>query len=98
VERCRERIITLAARLEQGMHRLLDRHHEETAVQTARLTVLSPLETLARGYAVVRTLPGHRVVRDGADLAPGERLELNLHRGRALCRVEENHMEILPET
>jgi exodeoxyribonuclease VII large subunit len=98
VERGRERIITLAARLEQGMHRLLDRRHEETAVQTARLTVLSPLETLARGYAVVRTLSDRRVVRDGADLAPGERLELILHRGRALCLVEENHMEILPET
>jgi exodeoxyribonuclease VII large subunit len=98
MERGRERIITLAARLEQGIHRLLDRHHEEVAVQTARLTVLSPLETLARGYAVVRTVPGLRVVRDGADLAPGERLELILHRGRALCRVEENHMEISPKT
>jgi exodeoxyribonuclease VII large subunit len=98
VERGRERIITLAARLEQGMHRLLDRSHEETAVQTARLTVLSPLETLARGYSVVRTLPEHRVVRDGADLVPGEQLELILYRGRALCRVEENHMEISPKT
>jgi len=89
VERGRERVITLSARLEQGARRLIDRLHEETAVQTARLQALSPLETLARGYAVARTIPGRRVIRDAAEVAPGDRLELVLHRGRALCRVEE---------
>ena len=98
VERARERVITLVARMEKGERRHLDRRHEEAAVLSARLQALSPLETLARGYAVARTMPGHRVVRDGAELVPGELLELILHRGRALCRVEENHMEILSET
>ena len=98
VERGRERIITLEARLEQGFRRLLDRCHEDTAVQSARLQTLSPLETLARGYAVARTLPDRRVARDGAQLHPGDLLELILHRGRALCRVEENPVAISPET
>ncbi len=98
VERGRERIITLSARLEKGGRRFLDGCHEETAVLSARLHALSPLETLGRGYAVVRTFPLRRVVRDGADLAPGQRLELVLHRGRVLCRVEENPVAISPET
>ena len=98
VERGRERIIALAGRLEQGLLRLLDRSHEQSAVLTARLQTLSPLETLARGYSVARTLPDRRVVRDSAALTPGDRLELVLHRGRALCRVEENAVAISPET
>jgi exodeoxyribonuclease VII large subunit len=93
MERGRERLITLAARLEQGARRLLDRSHEEAAVLSARLQTLSPLETLARGYAVARTMPDHRIIRDGAELAPGERLELILHRGRAFCRVEERQAD-----
>ncbi len=90
VERCRERILTHSARMEQGVRRLLDGRHEEAAVLAARLQTLSPLETLARGYAVARILPGRRVVRDGGELVPGARLEIVLHRGRALCRVEES--------
>jgi exodeoxyribonuclease VII large subunit len=88
VERGRERVMMLSARLTQGMRRHLDRLHEEAAVLGARLQTLSPLQTLARGYVVARTLPGHRVVRTAIDVAPGDRLELILHRGRALCRVE----------
>jgi exodeoxyribonuclease VII large subunit len=98
VERGRERIITLFARMEMGERRILDGCHEQTAVFSARLNTLSPLETLGRGYAVVRTYPHRRLVRDGADLAPGDRLELVLHRGRALCLVEENPVAISPET
>ncbi len=94
VERGRERIITLAARLEQSVRRRLDGCHEESAVHIARLQALSPLETLARGYAVVRTLPHHRVVRDAGELRPGDHLELVLHRGCARCRVEENPVAI----
>jgi exodeoxyribonuclease VII large subunit len=90
VERGRERVISLAARMEQGLHRLMDRRHEETAVQTARLQALSPLETLARGYCVARSLPGRRVIRGGAEVSPGDLLELVLYRGRATCRVEEH--------
>jgi exodeoxyribonuclease VII large subunit len=93
VERGRERVISLSARLEQGLHRLLDRRHEETAVQTARLQALSPLETLARGYCVARSLPDRRVIRGGAEVSPGDLLELVLHRGRALCRVEGHEAE-----
>ncbi len=98
VERGRERVITLAARLDQTARRLLDGCHEESAVLSARLNALSPLDTLGRGYAVARTIPHHRVVRDAADLAVGELLELFLHRGRLLCRVEENPVAISPET
>jgi exodeoxyribonuclease VII large subunit len=54
----------------------------------ARLEVLSPLKTLARGYAVVTHGSGGKVVADAASLTVGEQLLLRLHAGQASCRVE----------
>ena len=49
---------------------------------------LAPERTLARGYSITRTESG-TVVRDGAALAPGRRLETTLARGKVWSRVEE---------
>ncbi|KAB0669870.1 exodeoxyribonuclease VII large subunit [Oryzomonas sagensis] len=56
--------------------------------QAARLEVLSPLSTLARGYAIARRCKDGTVATDAAQLAEGELLKLNFRRGTALCRVE----------
>lgn len=96
MERGRERVLILAARLEQGIRHHLDRCHEESAVLIARLQALSPLDTLARGYCVARTDPARRVVRHVAELAPGDRLELLFNPGRALCLVESCEPEYRP--
>lgn len=52
------------------------------------LNALSPLATLARGYAIVRHADTGEVVRDGRALAPDQQLEANFARGRAVLRVE----------
>lgn len=88
VERMRERIMALSARGDAALRRRLDRLREETAVAAARLDVLSPLGTLARGYNIALRLPECRVVTKGGQLVPGDRLKLRFYRGGALCRVE----------
>lgn len=88
VERARERVIAVGARMDAALRRHMDRRREETAVAAARLETLSPLGTLARGYSIALRLPEHQVVRDRAQVAPGDRLALRFHRGGALCRVE----------
>jgi exodeoxyribonuclease VII large subunit len=62
----------------------------ETRLQTLSraLHAVSPLATLARGYAIVTTLPERRVLRDAAGVAPGQAVQAQLGRGRLLCRVE----------
>lgn len=89
VERCRERALSLAARMEGAMRKTLDALHERTGVASAELQALSPLKTLGRGYAVARKEGERSAVRDARELSPGERLEILFHRGRAACRVEE---------
>jgi exodeoxyribonuclease VII large subunit len=51
------------------------------------LATLSPVAILERGYAIVSDDQGH-IVRDAADAAPGDSLQVRLHRGRLVTRVE----------
>ena len=52
-----------------------------------RLDDLSPLTGLARGFALAEK--DGTPIRDGADLAPGDKLRLRFHHGGAICSVEE---------
>ena len=54
-----------------------------------RLDDLSPLTSLARGFALVEKIADRHLVRDSADLEEGEKLQLRFRRGGAICSVEE---------
>ena len=59
---------------------------------TALLEAVSPLSTLARGYAVVRgPLPNKGIITDEAQVRPGDQVEVTLHQGRLLCEVCARH-------
>ena len=53
-----------------------------------RLQALSPLAVLERGYAIARRPASGEVVRNAADLAPGDELELLFRQGAARARIE----------
>jgi exodeoxyribonuclease VII large subunit len=88
VERCRERILTLSAGMENAMLRIIDGSRETAAVNAARLSALSPLATLERGYSIARHLPDGEIVRESRRLHPGDRLALTFRHGSACCVVE----------
>ena len=87
--RASEALEALLARGEHALHRLLERKRERTAISTGKLQGLSPLLTLARGYAIAQLLPEGRMVTDSAGLVRGDRLRLRFHRGSAVGIVEE---------
>ena len=77
---------------------LLDRAARTVADRTERrrmalgslrdaMTALSPIATLERGYAVARTAEG-RILRDVAEVSPGDALRVIVARGSADTRVE----------
>jgi exodeoxyribonuclease VII large subunit len=49
---------------------------------------MSPLKVLARGYAIATKADG-RAVRSAEDVAPAERIDLRLARGRVAAVVTE---------
>jgi exodeoxyribonuclease VII large subunit len=52
----------------------------------SELSALSPLGVLERGYAIARD--GERVITSAETVAPGDRLDIRLRRGRLTCQVE----------
>jgi exodeoxyribonuclease VII large subunit len=88
VERGRELLITCQARNEAALRRQLDRSRERLAIAGSALHALSPLLTLGRGYAVVQKYPELVVVKDAAQVAAGDRLNVILQDGELDCLVE----------
>lgn len=65
-----------------GISRQVESLRARLAGHTALLESLSPLSVLARGYAIARTIPGGRVIRDAKDLATGDPVGINVAKGR----------------
>jgi exodeoxyribonuclease VII large subunit len=82
-------------RLERSHERLrlapllaVERKRAALGNSAAKLAALSPLQTLRRGYAIVRTEPGGVVV-SAADVSAGAHVDVTLAQGGFGARVEE---------
>jgi exodeoxyribonuclease VII large subunit len=87
LERDEARLARLADRLRGAPRLLLERRRAALDHTGAQLQALSPLSTLARGYAIVRA--GGDALREAVAVAPGQRLEIELASGELGARVEE---------
>jgi exodeoxyribonuclease VII large subunit len=77
--------------LSDAEHRLVTRLESLKHVfvgNAARLEVLSPLKTLARGYSITTRAADGRVVTDAGQLEAGDLLRHRFHSGGATSRVE----------
>jgi exodeoxyribonuclease VII large subunit len=88
VEREREKLILLFARGEHALHRTVERCSERMALNSGKLQALSPLQTLARGYAIACLLPEGTTVKDSEQLSTGDSIDLKFQRGGAVCKVD----------
>lgn len=77
----------LESRLDGGLNRSLQSHRDRFHGAIARLDLLSPFATVARGYAIVTRSDG-AILRDVRDVRVGERIELQLQNGRIVAAVE----------
>ena len=89
-----QRIHLLVMQLKNHMQRTLERKQASLAEQSSLLHGVSPLATLARGYAIVRKKhpedSGWRVVSRARDAQIGEELHVLLHEGQLECVVTRN--------
>ena len=83
-----QRLEQLRKRLIQGVSGRLASTEERFGRAVGVLHAVSPLATLARGYAIVRTTaPKRHIVTEAARIRPGMEVEVVLHRGQLICRV-----------
>jgi len=73
--------------LRQRVQRALDARRLRLQSLADRLRTLDPTLTLARGYAIVRDDAGE-IVRDAAQLSPGQRLALQFANGQTQATVD----------
>lgn len=74
-------------RARRALGHRLDHARDDVEHRLARVRALSPLSTLARGYAIVHTAEG-AIVTDAADLAPGTAITARFARGSASATVD----------
>jgi exodeoxyribonuclease VII large subunit len=87
LDRRREGLRPLAARLAAAPALLLERRRTAVELAGARLRALSPVATLERGYAIVRS--GEAVLRDARSVTTGDVVDIQLASGSLGARVEE---------
>lgn len=83
----RQRVDEATGRLEVAFRRAVRERGTALAHLAARLESLSPLTTLARGYAVATRSDG-TLVRQVADAPAGSRIQVRVSDGTLDCRVE----------
>ncbi len=52
------------------------------------LEALNPLNVLRRGYSIARWTPSMEILRDARRVKKGDMVDVRLHRGRLVCKVE----------
>lgn len=87
LQHARHRLDGFGQALQALPDRLVARRRMQLQGLARALQAVSPLATLARGYAIVQTADG-RVLRRAADVAPGDRLSARLAEGKITLRVE----------
>lgn len=89
-----QRLRATTTRLLQAGQQSLQTNRERFQRAVSLLHALSPLATLGRGYAIARTTgPKPRVIRQAAQVQPGDTIETLLHRGTLRSRVEKVIMD-----
>ncbi|KAA6184464.1 exodeoxyribonuclease VII large subunit [Thiohalocapsa marina] len=88
VESYQARVHTLDERLRHAAARLLPERAERLSALAHRLDALSPLSTLARGYAIVRRTDSGEVVRNADAVPDGAHITVTCQQGELTARVE----------
>ena len=88
VETLQEDVRALHERLRQILANQSEHWEKDLRHLVEKLHLLSPLATLSRGYAIVRTTPGRRVLTQADQVKPQDPIEIQLHQGRVYAQVE----------
>ena len=83
----RQRVDALAGRMSFSMSRALERRRGRWAVAAGSLATVSPLATLARGFAIVRDTDG-ALIRSTSQAQPGAAVTVQVSDGVFGARVE----------
>lgn len=85
----RQRVDDAVSAAARAVRQRIDGHERELAFLVGKLDALSPLATLARGYAICRRRDSGEVVRWGRQVAPGHPVAVRVQDSEIWGRVEQ---------
>ncbi len=83
----------LQSRLLMAMSHSLTQKAQHTHAYLSRLNGLSPLAILDRGYGILETVPGSRIIRNAGQVSVGDEILARLAKGQIRCTVEEVRLD-----
>lgn len=86
VQLARERHALLTTRLHQAIKRSMEQRTQQLAVQAHALQLVSPLQTLTRGYSITLNEDG-QIIKHAQDVQPGTTITTRLASGELRSRV-----------
>ena len=89
LERNQEKIADFIRQLSLRISHFLKLKHAEFSNSLEKLSSLSPLNILARGYSITFQLPGEDVIKDAGSVKAGSLIKTRLHKGTILSCVKE---------
>lgn len=75
-------------RLQQAIHKQLNNKRQQLALVSRELNVISPLQTLERGYAIALHADSGIAIKSPSDTQQGDRLNIKLAQGQVSAIVE----------
>ncbi len=88
VDQLRVRVDDLLDDAEAGLSRRIELSRSKVDAFSSALGALSPRNTLRRGYAIVVDSASNSVLTDETDANPGQSIDITLHRGHVIAKVE----------
>ena len=90
-----QRLDDLERRSGKACERKLNQQQQKLVSLAARLQAMSPLQTLARGYALAKNAEGE-VLRSSKAVVAGDLVQVQLAEGELSCRVEQKKLHKTP--
>lgn len=81
-------LLDIQGRLNRSLQQSLEIRRQNLKGILGKLSALSPLAILERGYSITRKLPLLQIVKAFDEVQVGDRVEIKLYRGTLLCGVE----------
>lgn len=89
IAQANQRYHLVSRQLEQTVQRKMDTHKQRLATQAHALQLVSPLQTLTRGYSITQTADG-RIIKHADDVKTGETITTRLASGELHSQVIKN--------
>jgi exodeoxyribonuclease VII large subunit len=88
IKDCRKTISLCEKGLVDSTRQCIDHARQLIERDVGKLSSLSPLQVLQRGYSITRKLPSYQIVKESGTLSEGERVNVVLGKGELFCQVE----------